>query len=79
MKITLMCSYLYLLIGQGTYGILEEETYVKDGLAKIVVEMVKREWPQQWPSFMNELHELCKHGVSMTFSAEFIQNYSQQF
>ncbi|XP_071834002.1 exportin-5-like isoform X2 [Apostichopus japonicus] len=54
------------LLACGTNSILEEETYIKDGLAKIVVEMVKREWPQQWPSFMNELHELCKQGETQS-------------
>lgn len=58
-----LTSFFY----QGTNSILEEETYIKDGLAKIVVEMVKREWPQQWPSFMNELHELCKQGVRVAY------------
>lgn len=51
-----MCS-------QGTYPILEEESYIKDALSRIVVEMIKREWPQHWPDMLNEMETLTSYGV----------------
>lgn len=41
---------------------MAETTYIKDGTARLVVEMVKREWPQQWPNFLAELTDLAKNG-----------------
>lgn len=41
---------------------MAEASYVKDGTAKLVVEMVKREWPQQWPNFLQELTTLATRG-----------------
>lgn len=41
-----------------------EQAHIKDALSRLLVEMVKREWPQQWPSLMDELHALCTMGVS---------------
>lgn len=29
--------------------------YLKDALARVVVEMIKREWPQNWPGMLTEL------------------------
>ena len=51
---------------QGTLDLLVEAAHIKDALSRIVVEMVKREWPQQWPTLMQELDALCKLGVSDT-------------
>ncbi|EEC10159.1 chromosome region maintenance protein 5/exportin, putative [Ixodes scapularis] len=48
----------------GTEPLLVEQAHVKDALSRLLVEMVKREWPQQWPSLMDELHALCTMGVS---------------
>lgn len=42
-----------------------EQAHIKDALSRLLVEMVKREWPQQWPSLMDELHALCTMGVSV--------------
>lgn len=57
----------YLLISlvlfQGTLNILEEENHIKDALSRIVVEMIKREWPQHWPDMLIELDILSKQGV----------------
>jgi len=50
---------------QGTHDILHEQTHIKDAVSRIVVEMIKREWPQQWPSLMQELGAICKLGVSI--------------
>lgn len=41
---------------------MTETSYIKDGTARLVVEMVKREWPQQWPNFLAELTDLAKTG-----------------
>lgn len=41
---------------------MAEPSYIKDGTAKLVVEMVKREWPQQWPTFLQELTSLATRG-----------------
>ncbi|XP_023226925.1 exportin-5-like [Centruroides sculpturatus] len=50
------------LLTKGTNSILDEEAHIKDGMSRIIVEMIKREWPQQWPELLNELSELCKVG-----------------
>ncbi|KHJ41765.1 Importin-beta protein [Trichuris suis] len=39
---------------------------IMDGLGKCVVEMVKREWPQAWPEFMDECERLCSMGTYQT-------------
>lgn len=40
--------------------------HMKDALSRIVVEMVKREWPQQWPGLMTELSHISSLGESQT-------------
>lgn len=50
-------------LSQGTQSILEEESHIKDVLSRIVVEMIKREWPQRWPDMLKELDTLSKQGV----------------
>lgn len=50
------------LLTSGTNSILHEEAHIKDGMSRIIVEMIKREWPQQWPELLNELSELCNIG-----------------
>lgn len=35
-------------------------------MSRLVVEMMKREWPQQWPNLLDELHTLSKHGPTQT-------------
>ncbi|CAG9765454.1 unnamed protein product [Ceutorhynchus assimilis] len=47
-------------------GGISEEPHMKDALSRVVVEMVKREWPQQWPSLLNELSEACARGETQT-------------
>ena len=41
-------------------------SHMKDALSRIVVEMVKREWPQQWPGLMSELSQISSLGESQT-------------
>lgn len=41
-------------------------SHIKDGLSRIIVEMVKREWPQQWTTLLSELSDACSKGVAQT-------------
>ncbi|CAH1792177.1 unnamed protein product [Owenia fusiformis] len=50
------------LIATGTHNILVEEAHIKDVLSRIMVEMIKREWPQQWPTLLQELDKLSQMG-----------------
>lgn len=40
--------------------------HIKDALSRIVVEMIKREWPQQWPTLLGELSAASEKGLSQT-------------
>ncbi|XP_036172449.1 exportin-5 isoform X3 [Myotis myotis] len=57
---------------KGTLNILEEENHIKDVLSRIVVEMIKREWPQHWPDMLIELDTLSKQGETQTELVMFI-------
>ncbi|CAB1338502.1 unnamed protein product [Coregonus sp. 'balchen'] len=54
------------LLSTGTYPILEEESHIKDVLARIIVEMIKREWPQHWPDMLKEMEALTSIGEAQT-------------
>uniref|UniRef100_A0A3Q0STW4 Exportin-5 n=1 Tax=Amphilophus citrinellus TaxID=61819 RepID=A0A3Q0STW4_AMPCI len=54
------------LLSNGTHSILEEESHIKDALSRIVVEMIKREWPQHWPDMLKEMEALTKQGEAQT-------------
>ncbi|XP_007566285.1 exportin-5 [Poecilia formosa] len=54
------------LLATGTHSILEEESHVKDALSRIVVEMIKREWPQHWPDMLKEMESLSSQGEAQT-------------
>lgn len=60
------------LISNGIRPILEEESHIKDVLSRIVVEMIKREWPQHWPDMLKELESLTKQGEAQTELVMFI-------
>ncbi|CAH0560661.1 unnamed protein product [Brassicogethes aeneus] len=47
-------------------GGISEEPHMKDALSRVIVEMVKREWPQQWPDLLNELSNACQCGEIQT-------------
>lgn len=36
---------------------------MKDAVSRVAVEIIKREWPQMWPSMLNDLYEACNKGV----------------
>ncbi|XP_011872783.1 PREDICTED: exportin-5 isoform X2 [Vollenhovia emeryi] len=54
------------LLQEGTEPLLQEEAHIKDALSRVVVEMIKREWPQQWPTLLAELSQACTRGASQT-------------
>ncbi|KAG1941606.1 exportin-1 [Pimephales promelas] len=54
------------LLSDGTHPILQEECHVKDALSRIVVEMIKREWPQHWPDMLTEMEALAAMGDAQT-------------
>jgi len=60
------------MVENGTKSILEEANHIKDQLAKIIVELIKREWPQQWPSLLTELDTLCQLGETQTELVMFV-------
>lgn len=39
-----------------------EMSHLNDALARVIVEMIKREWPQQWPTLLAELSDACSRG-----------------
>ncbi|CAD7087155.1 unnamed protein product [Hermetia illucens] len=39
---------------------------LKDALSRIIVEMIKREWPQQWTTLLAELSDACARGEAQT-------------
>lgn len=41
-------------------------SHIKDALSRIIVEMVKREWPQQWTTLLAELSDACSKGEPQT-------------
>ncbi|KAH8387863.1 hypothetical protein KR093_009942 [Drosophila rubida] len=49
-------------------GPAEDRTlmHLKDALSRIIVEMIKREWPQQWSDLLPELSLACNAGESQT-------------
>jgi len=51
-------------LSQGTANILEEQIHIKDAASRIIVELVKRDWPQLWQSLQKDLYDLCQLGVS---------------
>ncbi|XP_067636787.1 exportin-5 [Eurosta solidaginis] len=40
--------------------------HLKDALSRIIVEMIKREWPQQWTTLLAELSDACTKGEPQT-------------
>ncbi|ESO02508.1 hypothetical protein HELRODRAFT_188729 [Helobdella robusta] len=54
------------LIKGGTLDIVSEQRHIKDGLSRIIVEIAKREWPQQWLSMISEFDAICTLGPTQT-------------
>lgn len=53
-------------------GGIGDEPHMKDALSRVIVEMVKREWPQQWSSLLSELSAACQNGEAQTELVLFI-------
>lgn len=47
-------------------------SHIKDALSRIIVEMIKREWPQQWTTLLAELSDACSHGEAQTELVMFV-------
>uniref|UniRef100_A0A8C6WYC3 Exportin 5 n=1 Tax=Neogobius melanostomus TaxID=47308 RepID=A0A8C6WYC3_9GOBI len=54
------------LLSTGTSSVLQEESHIKDVLSRITVEMIKREWPQNWPDMLKEMEALTSQGEAQT-------------
>lgn len=50
---------------QGSTGVLEEECYVKDAISRVLVEVIKHEWPTKWKTLLGDLYKLGEQGVSL--------------
>lgn len=50
------------MMSEGTEHLLVEQAHIKEAVSKLLVEMVKREWPQQWPQLMEELNNVAVLG-----------------
>ena len=60
------------LMESGVADLISEAVHVKDGISRIVVEIIKREWPQQWPNLLAELEVLCSKGDAQTELVMFV-------
>lgn len=47
-------------------GLDVQSAHIKDALSRVIVEMIKREWPQQWPTLLAELSQACSKGCTQT-------------
>lgn len=54
------------LVEGGMEVLIVEHAHIKDALSRVVVEMIKREWPQQWPTLLTELSHACTKGCTQT-------------
>lgn len=45
---------------------LEDNAHMRDALSRVVVEMIKREWPQQWSTLLAELNQCAAQGNIQT-------------
>ncbi|BFZ07212.1 hypothetical protein BsWGS_10251 [Bradybaena similaris] len=54
------------LVDRGTRDMMEEEQHIKDGVSRVLVELIKREWPQYWFDLFADLNTLCHNGETQT-------------
>uniref|UniRef100_A0A914VQ52 Importin N-terminal domain-containing protein n=1 Tax=Plectus sambesii TaxID=2011161 RepID=A0A914VQ52_9BILA len=54
------------VLSNGLHSIAQEDSHVKEGIARSIVAMVKQEWPQNWPGFIAEAESCCPHGAIQT-------------
>lgn len=43
----------------------QEKKFIKEKAVAVVVEMAIRDWPQQWPNFLDLLVQIAAMGVSV--------------
>ena len=60
------------IMEKGIQDIIKEPNHIKDAIARIIVEIAKREWPQQWPSFLVELETLSLKGDAQSELVMFV-------
>ena len=48
----------------GSHPLTKEEKFVKERISAAVVEMVKREYPQEWPTLLPDLIGLGQEGAT---------------
>ena len=49
-----------------------EPAHIKEALSRLVVELIKREWPQNCGSLLPELNNICGFGVHFTINMKLI-------
>lgn len=54
------------LVERGMDISLEDKAHMRDALSRVVVEMIKREWPQQWSTLLAELSQCAAQGNIQT-------------
>nr|XP_024216968.1 exportin-5 [Halyomorpha halys] len=54
------------LVESGMDTTLEDKAHMRDALSRVVVEMIKREWPQQWNTLLAELNQCASQGNIQT-------------
>ena len=60
------------IMENGIKDIIKDPNHIKDAIARNIVEIAKREWPQQWPSFLAELEGLSSKGDAPTELVMFV-------
>lgn len=53
------------LLASGTLHMLTEAIFVKEKLVRLIVEIIKRDWPQRWPTLFADLTQACALGVRL--------------
>uniref|UniRef100_A0A0K2UPE2 Exportin 5 [Megachile rotundata] n=1 Tax=Lepeophtheirus salmonis TaxID=72036 RepID=A0A0K2UPE2_LEPSM len=48
--------------------VLSEPIHIKDGISRCIVEIIKREWPQHWPTLLAELNGCCVSEIGTEIS-----------
>ena len=51
---------------QGSGNVPDEPAHIKEALSRVIVEITKREWPQNWSSLLPDLNSICGLGVWLT-------------
>ncbi|KAK3595986.1 hypothetical protein CHS0354_032501 [Potamilus streckersoni] len=54
------------MIAFGTSSVLDEAVHIKDAVSRVMVEIIKHEWPQLWPSLLSDFYNLSLQGEVQT-------------